>query len=441
MTDLISPFDLGSKIKERADYLANHAIINVDELLKALAKPQPYSEAIQNIHLLQRLYLVHATGVAGHPKILEALNDETNFPTWKNFVALKATEHQKDRLATLMASGDPEWRAPILVTLSDYSRDVSEKTVKLLHDRKDEMDIWIADPYLQRRILSIANEEQVTAFANIMGNNHIGMERSIGFRANNTHRPALDPASSQNGFKQFSDIVSELKKEDKNRFYTITVLPTEKDAELDQISYPEYVDLFFRMCDVDWEKIDAAHKILIAKLNAGSMLRITNDDGTDVSMDIKGFTFANSRVAKNVPGSEVFSAPRKDSVNGKIVAKGRFIPKAAGELIENITLDIKDGKIIHYEAEVGQDILASLIETDEGSHFFGEIGIGTNPVLQQHITNSLMVEKIGGSFHMAAGAAYEYTDYLGDPVALDNGNRSKLHWDITTMLVNKGGIM
>jgi aminopeptidase len=442
---LITPVTLGKAIKDRFDFLAHYPqgmlAESVNIMLQEMARPQPVAQALQTIHQFQRLYLVHALSMADHPTIHSALNDEIHFPTWKNYVALQAEEHQKDKLASLMVHGDPTMRHPIFLNLSDYSRDVGERVVRLLADRKDDVDVWIEDPLFTRRMMNLCDNDRALALGSIMGGRYEAAERFVGFRTNNTSVDFIDPPASKEIGKIYSDRFVELKKNKPSQFYTITVVPTEKDADLDQIPYDQYVDLFFRMCDVDWDLVNDAHKILIAKLNAGSELRITNNDGTDVVMDIKGFTFCNSRVAKNVPGSEVFSAPRIDSVNGKIVAKGRFIPKAANELIENITLEIENGRIVNYHADIGHEILKTIIETDEGSRYFGEIGIGTNPVLKQHITNSLMVEKIGGSFHMAIGAAYEYTDYLGDPVTLDNGNRSKNHWDITTMLYGKEGMM
>ncbi len=442
---LITPVSLGKAIKDRFDFLAHYPqgllAEQVTAVLQDMAKPQPAAQALQTIHQFQRLYLVHALSMADHPTIHAALSDEVHFPTWQNYVALQATEHQKDKLASLMMSGDPHMRTPIFLNLSDYSRDVGECVVQKLADRKDDVDVWIEDPLFTRRMLNLCDSDRAVALGTLMGQRYPSAERFIGFRTNNTSVEFMDPPAPKEISKLYSDNFVENKKKSNSQFYTITVLPTEKDADLDQIPYDQYVDLFFRMCDVDWDLVNDAHKVLIAKLNAGSELRITNNDGTDVVMDITGFTFANSRVAKNVPGSEVFSAPRIDSVNGKIVAKGRFIPKAANELIENITLEIENGRIVNYHADIGMDVLKAIIETDEGSRYFGEIGIGTNPVLKQHITNSLMVEKIGGSFHMAIGAAYEYTDYLGDPVALDNGNRSKNHWDITTMLHGKEGMM
>jgi len=441
MTQLVTPLLFSENTRERAGFLAHHASSDkVDAILKKMAQPQSVADAIQTTHEFQRLYLACAMDVMHHPTIAAALDDETSFPTWKNFIALQATEAQQNKLAKLMVHGDPEIRTPVLLTLSDYSRSVGEKVVAELIALEAQFDLWIDDVHFQRRLFNLIDDSRAIAFGDLMAQRYEVVKRSIGFRSNNPSLEPIDPAAPSGITKKYVDAFTSRKKHG-DQFYTITVLPTEKDAELDQIPYQNYVDLFFRMCDVDWNKVDEAHQVLIAKLDAGKILHITNNDGTDVTMDIEGFTFANSRVAKNVPGSEVFSAPRRDSVNGTIVAKGRFIPKTSRELIENITLQIKDGKIIHYAADTGFEHLRAIIEMDEGSHYFGEIGIGTNPVLKQHITNSLMVEKIGGSFHIAIGAAYEYTDYLGDPVTLDNGNRSGLHVDITTMLYGKEGMM
>jgi aminopeptidase len=222
----------------------------------------------------------------------------------------------------------------------------------------------------------------------------------------------------------------------------LTSIPTKRDAEVDGIAYKDYAELYFRMCDQPWDLIKAAQYKLIEKLNAGKILRFTNSDGTDLSMDIDGFTFCNSVIARNIPGSEVFSASKIDSTNGIIVAKGRFSPKDdAASIIENITLKFEKGMLVSYTAEKGQEILNKTLSVDAGAKRIGEIGIGTNPYLKQHVASILLSEKIGGSFHVALGDAYTMTDYMGDPVRVDNGNRSQLHWDITTMLHGKSGRM
>jgi aminopeptidase len=226
--------------------------------------------------------------------------------------------------------------------------------------------------------------------------------------------------------------------------FCLTKIPSRKDAQVDGYKYEDYVKLFFEMCDQPWKHIDVAHRKLIAKLNNATKVRITNSDGTDIEMELidkngKHYTFCNSLIARNIPGSEVFSAPRMDSVNGKIVAKGQF-NFVAGKVIRDLTLHIRKGRIESFEAEEGGHYFQEFLDRSENNRFFGELGIGTNPHLKRHVLNGLLVEKIGGSFHMACGHCYTMTQYGGEPVYVNNGNNDTPdHWDITTMLYGKEG--
>ena len=297
----------------------------------------------------------------------------------------------------------------------------------------------IADPLFQRRLLHHCDATQVNVLADIATAPHRLCARRISMRTEQVQQPYPDTPVEMDIQQAYNKAVGAYTEMLRTKFYTVTTLPTPKDAELDQLPYADYIDLFFRMCDVDWAQVDMAHQALIEQLNAGSILGMTNSDGTDVSMNIAGFTFCNSLVAKNVPGSEVFSAPHRDSVHGTVVGKGRYLFN--GKLIENITLRFEHGRVVKYSAEIGQDVLTEMIETDDGSHYVGEIGIGTNPVLRTHLVNGLLVEKIGGSFHLALGNCYKFKDYLGTPVNVDNGNTSAIHEDLTFMLYGKQGRM
>lgn len=225
-----------------------------------------------------------------------------------------------------------------------------------------------------------------------------------------------------------------------DKYYTLTRIPTLADAERDGIDYAEYVRLFFEMCDQPWDQIQAAQALLINDLNAASTIRITNEDGTDITFDISGQTFANSVIAKNIPGSEIFSSPLIAGTTGVIVAKGQFayMDQGVQRYMQDLRLEFRHGELTSAIAEVGNDDLQAIVGKP-GANRIGEVAFGTNPWFRTHVSNGLLVEKIGGSFHLALGAAYEYKTYLGNPVQLDNGNRSKVHWDITTMLHGKGG--
>ncbi|MFA4814503.1 MAG: aminopeptidase [Candidatus Gracilibacteria bacterium] len=228
--------------------------------------------------------------------------------------------------------------------------------------------------------------------------------------------------------------------------YCLTIVPTPADASLDGLDYEAYMKLFFEACDQPWNKIEEAQEKLVERFDAGKKVHITNEDGTDLIIDIEGMTFVNSVTLKNVPGSEVFSAPVKEGVNGKLVSKGKFKYENYS-IIEDITLEFENGRVVAFDARVGRDILEKIITADdgrgEGTRFAGEFAVGTNPGLRRHSLNGLLVEKIGGSFHLALGSCYSYKTYNGKPVKLDNGNVSGggIHWDLTTMLSGNNGEM
>ncbi len=75
----------------------------------------------------------------------------------------------------------------------------------------------------------------------------------------------------------------------------------------------------------------------------------------------------------NMPTEEVFTSPLKTGVNGTVQSTKPL--SYNGNLIENFSLTFKDRKIIDFNAEKGEEILRSLIEMDEGSHYLGEIAL------------------------------------------------------------------
>lgn len=211
-----------------------------------------------------------------------------------------------------------------------------------------------------------------------------------------------------------------------------TTIPSVMNANIDEISYDKYLNLYFEACDQPWDEIKKAQEILIEQFDLATDLRIKNADGTDVHFDISWMTFVNFTDG-NVPWSEIFSAPKREWVQWKIVAKWKF--SHSSDIITNITLDdIKDGQIHNYFAEENDELFKSIIVNHPGSDYIGEIGIWTNPHLQQHLVNNLLVEKIWWSFHVALWYSFIFDHYDGKPVHVDNGNRSTMHRDITAML-------
>lgn len=115
----------------------------------------------------------------------------------------------------------------------------------------------------------------------------------------------------------------------------------------------------------------------------------------------KGVTFM-----ANMPTEEVFTLPKKDGVNG-VVSSTKPL-NYGGTLIENFKLTFENGKIVDYSAEKGAETLKRLIETDEGSHYLGEVALVPydSPISNTNIIffNTLFDEN--ASCHLAIGNAY-----------------------------------
>ena len=62
---------------------------------------------------------------------------------------------------------------------------------------------------------------------------------------------------------------------------------------------------------------------------------------------------------------------------------------------------------MEYRAREGQEHLAAIVETDDGSRRLGEVALGMNPGLDRVLKHPLFVEKVGGTLHIAIGASYD----------------------------------
>src|SRR5690625_4480428 len=72
----------------------------------------------------------------------------------------------------------------------------------------------------------------------------------------------------------------------------------------------------------------------------------------------KGITFN-----PNMPTEEVFSLPHKYGVNGTVASTKPL--NYGGSLIDNFSLTFKDGKVVDFKAEQGEETLKHLLDTDE----------------------------------------------------------------------------
>ncbi|MBT2624506.1 aminopeptidase [Bacillus sp. ISL-32] len=133
----------------------------------------------------------------------------------------------------------------------------------------------------------------------------------------------------------------------------------------------------------------------------------------------------------NMPTEEVFTLPQKDGVNGTVSSTKPL--SYGGNIIDNFTLTFKNGRIVDIKAEKGEDILKELVETDEGSHYLGEVALVPydSPISKSDILfyNTLFDEN--ASNHLAIGSAYAFNIEGGKQMSREELVKEGLNESIT----------
>ncbi|MEZ4667974.1 MAG: aminopeptidase [Anaerolineae bacterium] len=140
------------------------------------------------------------------------------------------------------------------------------------------------------------------------------------------------------------------------------------------------------------------------------------------------------RFAPNMPTEEIFTLPHRERVNGTVKATKPL--SYQGNIIDGFSFTIEDGRITGFQAEQGGEVIQKLIDTDEGSRYFGEVALvpHSSPISQSGILffNTLFDEN--AACHIAIGRAYAKTlqggkDMEPDQFVEAGGNISQTHVD------------
>ena len=219
------------------------------------------------------------------------------------------------------------------------------------------------------------------------------------------------------------------------RRWCLTLWPTAAGAQQAGMGTTEFAAFVRRALFLDrgdataaWSELRHFQARLIDRLATARELRI-EAEGTDLTLSVEGRTWVNSDGKRNMPSGEVFTGPHEASAEGRI----RFsIPSSPrGVEVADITLELREGRVVDARAERGEEYLKATLATDEGASRLGEIGIGTNFGIDRPVGAILFDEKIGGTVHLAVGRSYPETG---------GTNESAVHWDMICDL-RRGGTL
>jgi aminopeptidase len=207
--------------------------------------------------------------------------------------------------------------------------------------------------------------------------------------------------------------------------WNLTNFPCQAYAQDADMSLSDYEDFVYRSCFADqddpvakWNEVEADQTRWVNWLKGKKKLELRSPN-IDITLSIEGRTFENSVATHNMPGSEIFTSPVEDSVNGWVDFTYPAI--RLGREVDGIHLEFKDGRVEKATAEKNEDYLIKMLDQDAGARVIGELGVGTNYAIDRFTRSILYDEKIGGTIHLAVGAGFP---------EVGGKNESALHWDM-----------
>ena len=196
-----------------------------------------------------------------------------------------------------------------------------------------------------------------------------------------------------------------------------------------RVDQPGHIEAFERHIDVLAERRKYLTEASFRELHF-------RGPGTDLTVGLPeghlwcgGAVFASDgvRSVPNLPTEEVFTSPHRERVNG--ILRARRPLAYNGQLIEDIELTFKGGKIINAKASRGDEALNKIIDTDDGARRLGEVALVpcSSPIHRSGLLfyNTLFDENAAS--HLALGSSYRTTIEGGRSMTDEEATRAGLN--------------
>lgn len=206
--------------------------------------------------------------------------------------------------------------------------------------------------------------------------------------------------------------------------------PTPALAQDAGMTLAQYEDLVYRACLLDWDAVARDMRHLADRFDAADEVHLLGD-GTDLTFSLKGRFGKIDDGRVNMPGGEFFYSPVENSAQG-VITYSEYPAMYMGHAVEGVRLEFEAGKVVNATSRTDQDFMVSVLNSDEGARYLGELGVGCNPGIQNHMRDTLYDEKINGTIHLAVGAGFPL---------IGGKNESSVHWDMVKNLRNGGKIL
>ena len=339
-------------------------------------------------------------------------------------------ENKVSKLASNLLNYSVNLKKGEKILIEMLGTDCSDLAVELIKQAKEIGAIPlfnIIDYKVLKEIIVNCNVEQIEAYKKYDLIRMQDADCYIGIRSANPRELNGISKESMEIYNKIYQRIVHFEERVKKTRWCILRYPNESMAQMAKMSLEEFTKFFYKVCTIDYKKMEEAMEPLKQLLSRTDKVHIIGP-GTDLSFSVKGIPAEKYCGTFNIPDGEVASCPTKFSTNGYITYNTETVYN--GVTFNNIYFELKDGKIVKAEAGNKTKELNEILDTDEGARYIGEFAFGLNPYIEKTIGDTLFDEKVKGSFHFTPGTALEESD---------NGNRSNIHWDIVCIQMPEYG--
>ena len=167
-------------------------------------------------------------------------------------------------------------------------------------------------------------------------------------------------------------------------------IPSPAYAKMKGANYDEMLSVFWNAVDVDYNKMLKDGQQIAKMMKPGSVVKIKNDAGTDLSLRIglqpikinSGSSLANmgetGPAQAWLPAGEVYACTDPKSANGTLVVP---LMEFRGKQIKNLRLSFANGKLTDMKADENVELIKKALEMSTGDKdvlSIFDIGINQN---------------------------------------------------------------
>ncbi len=315
----------------------------------------------------------------------------------------------------------------VLIEAFDVPYPLITELIKAVYEAGAQAFVTNIDTRVRAELLKGATDAQLELWAKHDAAAMNDMDCYIGVRgADNAYENSSVPSDRMDKYMSIYNHTVHHEIRVKKTRWVVLRYPSPSMAQLAGVSTESFEDHYFNVCNLDYSKMDKAMNALQKLMNKTDRVRLVAKD-TDLSFSIKDIPAIKCAGHMNIPDGEVYSAPVKTSVNGKIRYNTPSVYN--GSRFDWVELEFKDGKIVNSNSS-DKKASDAIFDTDDGAKYVGEFAIGVNPYITEAIGDILFDEKISGSIHFTPGCCYDDAY---------NGNISAVHWDLVLRMTPENG--